>query len=85
MKKIYIVMEHHNSMTSIFHGDPDDLASTPRKAFFNKDDAKKYADELTKSEGLSYDDVHDEDDDGFDCDDDESYEIVFKVREIDVE
>lgn len=85
MKKIYIVMEHHNSMTSIFHGDPDDLASTPRKAFFNKDDAKKYADELTKSEGLSYDDDHDEDDDGFDCDDDESYEIVFKVREVDVE
>ena len=57
----------------------------PRKAFFNKDDAKKYADELTKSEGLSYDDVHDEDDDGFGCDEDESYEIVFKVSEIDVE
>lgn len=77
MKKIYIVMECHNSNCSSYEGDPDDLASSPRRAFFNEEDAKKYADELTESEGTTYDE-DDEDDDY------EGYETEFRVVEIDI-
>ena len=77
MKKIYIVMEYHNSKYSSYEGNPDDLASHPRRAFFNKDDAQKYADELNKSEEMSCDD-EDDDCEGYE------YETEFCVDEVDV-
>lgn len=76
MKKIYIVMEYHNSKCSSYEGDPDDLASHPRRAFFNKEDAQKYADELNKSEESSCDDDYNNDYEG--------YEIEFRVVGVDI-
>ena len=73
MKKIYIVMECHNSNCSSYEGDPDDLASLPLRAFFNEEDAQKYADELTESEETTYDE-----------DDYEGYETEFCVVEVDI-
>ena len=77
MKKIYIVMEYHNSKCSSYEGDPDDLASRPRRAFSNKDDAQKYADELNKTEESSCDDDYDDDDR-------EGYKIEFRVVGVDI-